>query len=609
MPASKLRQPINTQTNPSPSQAHCPPSAGVPADGNHVRHSSAALRGLYRLLWGGTLAIAVAACQSVTTTPNYDVLAERVGAGDEVKVADLRAAFFADDDSVEELAAIIELERQALALLADQPLRLGAIGNAILERNYGSLTGHLALQRFYEHVESPDTAAIHADWLERISAYIETAAGSAEDPYPVLSSAEAEAYLLHRDQELVGSMYHSREAHPLVLLTAATDAASQRLISRYFDLSRSFEVAARDANAARAEAAAKAAAAGEASSKPDPFAPGELIGQLAQEGDTAAQAFIGTYMASKPRTIDQAIEWLKQASQRGNVIANLMLARAYWSKAQGTTGAERHDFRELMADNYTHAIALGSDEAMFSLGSIYLAGEFGADNRVSGVALLKQAATAKNVNAGLLLAHMHYRGEVVEQDLDAAEQFFHEAAATGSRRAALQYARFLYQPQNERAFNTSAVSWLEDLAARDDAEAMLLLGNLNARGIGVDQNYRRALGWFKSAVKVQPDDANIVNEVAWTLTVTELAELRSASYALRIMSRMMEGDDKARRNPAYLDTWAAAYAANGKFVRAVELQEEALDVARQLDNFEGMGELEEHLQTFNDRGTVIDPVP
>ena len=80
--------------------------------------------------------------------------------------------------------------------------------------------------------------------------------------------------------------------------------------------------------------------------------------------------------------------------------------------------------------------------------------------------------------------------------------------------------------------------------------------------------------------KQSPEDVNIVNEVAWTLAVTHLEPLRKPSYALEIMDHAMSADEEARKNPAYLDTWAAAYAANGNFTRAVALQQQAVDAAR-----------------------------
>jgi len=138
---------------------------------------------------------------------------------------------------------------------------------------------------------------------------------------------------------------------------------------------------------------------------------------------------------------------------------------------------------------------------------------------------------------------------------------------------------------------------------------MLLPGNLYAKGVGVSQSYRHALTWFKSAVSTSPEDVNIVNEVAWTLAVSHLEPLRKPSYALEIMDLAMCADEAARQDPAYLDTWAAAYAANGNFTRAVALQQQAVDAAKEQEESEVVEVLQQHLDAFQRGETVIDPVP
>ena len=71
----------------------------------------------------------------------------------------------------------------------------------------------------------------------------------------------------------------------------------------------------------------------------------------------------------------------------------------------------------------------------------------------------------------------------------------------------------------------------------------------------------------------------------------------------------MSADDNARKNPAYLDTWAAAHAANGNFARAVELQQQAVDAARAQEESAVIEVLEAHLAAFQRGEAVIDPVP
>jgi tetratricopeptide (TPR) repeat protein len=214
-----------------------------------------------------------------------------------------------------------------------------------------------------------------------------------------------------------------------------------------------------------------------------------------------------------------------------------------------------------------------------------------------------------NTDAMVWLAHLYGVGASVDLDLDEAADYYRRACIEGDSRARLQYARFLLIHSEQREFDPDAVDWLKQDAKRDEPEAMLLLGNLYARGIGVSTSYRRSLRWFKDAVSNAPNDANIINEVAWALAVTDLDQLRNPGYALKIMERVMTSDEQARQNPAYLDTWAAAYAANGEFERAVDVQAEAVSAAEALEQVDVIEILREHLDAFENGQTVIDAVP
>ena len=68
---------------------------------------------------------------------------------------------------------------------------------------------------------------------------------------------------------------------------------------------------------------------------------------------------------------------------------------------------------------------------------------------------------------------------------------------------------------------------------------MVVLGNLYAKGISINRSPRRAVRWYKKAVtRVQAShhgNAAIVNEVAWTLTVSNQKGLLKPGYAQAIM--------------------------------------------------------------------------
>ena len=112
--------------------------------------------------------IVLTGCQTAASPPDYTTLAKAADAGESVSVDDLRAAFLAAPDFDDRMQQLAPLEQQALAMMVDEPLRLGAVGSAILTLYYGSLPGHYALKHFYEHVEASDSVTLHQVWVNKI---------------------------------------------------------------------------------------------------------------------------------------------------------------------------------------------------------------------------------------------------------------------------------------------------------------------------------------------------------------------------------------------------------------------------------------------------------
>jgi TPR repeat protein len=537
-------------------------------------------------------ALIVAGCQS--TPPTYQALTGQIAAGESVSAAALRDAFLAADDRSERMERLTDLEIQAFAILEDEPLKLGSIGTAIVDTYHGSLTGHYVLARFYRHVENPQAAQPHEAWVERIQlGMAESGAGSRDAQLVAITPVEAQVYAVSKGLTPVGSIYQSSEAVPFSLMLQAQpqegplQTLNFDLTSLYEGMRMAFDVAADDPE----------------------FSPLNLIGYLAKQGDTAAQAAIGAFLASQNR-LEDAANWLRSASRSGNLLANSLLARLFWEQARQADGeTARARILEEVLENYLHAIALGSADAMYALGVLYLNGHFGAENEVAGLPLLNQAAELDHSDAIMFLAHLNYAGEAVDRDLAAARGHYIRASELGNPFAQRSYARFLLDRGTAQAGDPQTLEWLKTRADDGDAESMLLLGNLHARGLGTRTNHRSAIHWFKRAVKSAPSDPSIVNEVAWTLAVSDQLALRRARYAREIMDTLMETNAQARSRPEYLDTWAATYAATGDFDRAVALQEQAVAAAADGDFGDVEDILRKHLDYFRAGQTISEEIP
>ena len=545
-------------------------------------------------LAGLALAALLAGCQNAPL-PTYNQLHDKVVNDEQVRIRDLRDAFQRDVALPERMERLMDLEQQALQMVEDEPLKLGSIGSAILDTYQASITGHYVLSRFYQYLETPEAADLHLDWLRRIREDMErTGDGSREAPYPVATSVEAQMFVLSQGMNPVGAIYQTSESYPFSLLIQARPEKGP-IRNFAFDLDIAYQ-------AMRMDFATSP-------NSTDSFSPFSMIGYLAKRGDTAAQAAIGAFLATQNRSAD-AMDWLGAASRSGNLVASNLLARLYWEKARTTEDPEEKQAAlDEVLDNYLHAITLGSTDAMYALAVLYLNNNFGEENRASGITLLTQAAEAEHSDAAMFLAHLYYAGDVVEQDLDRARRYYIQASGQGNDFARRSYARFLLDRSAGQEGDPRIADWLKELAADGDAEAMLLLGNLYARGLGVAQNFRRAVRWYKEAVSAGPEDASIVNEVAWTLTVSHFERLKRTRYARSIMDVLMEANAEARVRPEYLDTWAAAYAANGDFDRAVELQLQAVSVAEKMQLENVLDVLGEHLEAFRQGQTITEEAP
>lgn len=554
-----------------------------------------------------------AGCTSVSAKPPpvYDELAGRVvgeRAIDANRIKQIKEAFLATPDFDERIRAVTRLEAQAEALLpAEQPLRLGPIGSAILERYHASITGHRALAEFYRHVDLPEQAALHEAWIDAIGAAVESSGdGTLDAPYAALSPNEARGYLRLRGMTPVGSTYRQSQVHPFLLWIAAT-RDRQPVRNVFFDLDALYSALA--ASVRRKPTTVFPIGPPETCSALgicDALTPLAFIRVLAAGNDPAALAYEGW---KGLRRFNDAVRALVLASISGNALANRILAELWVQAAfHGSNDRKKREESLLGAEqNFLVAIRAGFDDAMFELGRLYLAGVYGSEKTGDGLSLVTQAAELDNPQALVWLGWRHVLGDFVERDHDRAERYFLRAAETDEL-GKLEYARFLMDREVDRGFNERAYRWVRQFARKDNAHAMVLIGDLYARGLHVGKSFRRAESWFKNAVKAAPDDLYLVNEVAWRLAVTHLPRLRDERYALEIMERIMAESAEARRNPAYLDTWAAAYAANGNFERAIAVQEQAVEEARASSN-DSLPILLEHLEAFRAGEEISEQVP
>ena len=517
------------------------------------------------------------------------------------------ATYLTQTDFSEQLSHVTAMENRINVQGSEEPLALGAPSSALIEINPASLTGHHALARFYQHVDAHDAARRHEESFQLLkNRILASGDGSSKRPYRLLSKADAELLVRSQGRSLVGGIYQSNESAALQLLLLSRSNDASPVTSDYFDLSPLLTALDRqDGQAPTGN-------------------PWDILRILADSEDSAARAAVGTYLA-KQRRYESAIGWLQLASTADNLLAHTLLARIFWYQSgladrkstsdQPTTALKTaEELTQLAIDHHIKAIGLGSTESMYTLGRLLLEDSnmpaidqgnspvFGAQTkRDRAVGLLEQAGSLGHAESLLYLGSQYRRGALLPASDDRANRLFAQAANLRNPKAIISYARYI-AASPERQPEAPLIPLLEELADEGNAEAMVVMGNLYAKGISVKRSPRRAVRWYKKAVtRVQAShhgNAAIVNEVAWTLTVSDQKGLLKPDYAQAIMDTMMQTNKQVQNHPEYLDTWAATYAANGNFVKAIELQKRALHYARIQDRTDVIDILQTHLESF-----------
>lgn len=101
---------------------------------------------------------------------------------------------------------------------------------------------------------------------------------------------------------------------------------------------------------------------------------------------------------------------------------------------------------------------------------------------------------------------------------------------------------------------------------------------------------------YEQALQISPNDPRIQNNLAWLLAAGPSASLRDGNEA---MALALEANDMTGSpNPVVLHTLAAAYAQAGRFTKAVEAAEQALQLADAQPNPALAGQLQTELKLY-----------
>ena len=114
-------------------------------------------------------------------------------------------------------------------------------------------------------------------------------------------------------------------------------------------------------------------------------------------------------------------------------------------------------------------------------------------------------------------------------------------------------------------------------AAQADQQAVAKL-HVSAIGLLRQGKHAEAVETLRTAHTLDPWDLSLANDLAWILATCADDAVRDGAEAIRLSEMVQASADE--ENPAWLDTLAAAYAAQGRFDDAVATVNRAIELAR-----------------------------
>ena len=177
--------------------------------------------------------------------------------------------------------------------------------------------------------------------------------------------------------------------------------------------------------------------------------------------------------------------------------------------------------------------------------------------------------------------------QTAQQDLAAA--LWTRGRVTESRKhsraAAIAHAR------------TTLKDYPYDVPAHDDL-GVLLIQNGNAHG---------AIEQWEISLRLNPDDGNALNNLAWVLATYPVDAIRDGKRAVELADKAttLPGGEA----PIILRTLAAAYAESGDFTRAIDAARRAIDLATTQDNTSLLATLRHEVELYQKRTAYRESPP
>lgn len=251
-------------------------------------------------------------------------------------------------------------------------------------------------------------------------------------------------------------------------------------------------------------------------------------------------------------------ESIQLDAAKGDANTQLTLAKMYFSGNQVPKDVAN------AIKWYRKAAEQNNTEAMFCLSEIYRNGFDIEKDEKQGIMWLQKAANQGHVLAqcDLGIAYRDGSSALAKNEIKSFE-WLEKAACGGSDLAkfALMVSVNAWQqlPINEKTVDPA------------DFKTQYVLGKKYWKGAQCPVDKKKAILWYTKSA--QQGCYQAMNELAWLYATSPEKEIRNGTKALEYARKAMK---KGRMLPETIDTFAAAYAANGQFDEAITAENRAI---------------------------------
>lgn len=233
---------------------------------------------------------------------------------------------------------------------------------------------------------------------------------------------------------------------------------------------------------------------------------------------------------------------------------------------RGEIYREKGDFAKAIAE-FTEVIKLQPGDVM---PYVHRAEAYLSDNKLKEALADADAVLEKQP---LVAAH-RLRGEILAQlkRLDEAIDEMQQLTKAVPNQPELKMQLALYYMINKQP--NEAISEYDDVLLLDPENFVALRSR--ADGYLSVGKHAEAIADFEAALKLEPKDTTILNNLAWVLATSPEENLRNGKRAIELATQACELTEY--KMPHILSTLAAAFAESGNFDTAIEWSQKSVDM-------------------------------